>query len=53
MIVLGEVSLIPAETGLPGSLGRKLRKVLFFPHCADPEYMVLSSHKRNLKNESN
>ena len=51
MIVLGEVSLIPAETGLLGGLGRKLRKVHFVLIV-----QILSTQcclHTNLKNESN
>ena len=54
--VLGEVSLIPAETGLPSDLGRKLKRVHFFmvnvfSSERDLEHIMLSSGKRNPKND--
>lgn len=58
MMVQSKASLIPAKKGLLSDQGRKLRRVLFFFFLfsvfsseRDPESTMLSSDKRNLKND--
>lgn len=55
MMVLGEISLIPPEKGLPNDLRRKMRRLHFsLQHSSerDLECTVLSSDKRHLKTDS-